>query len=293
MTLKVGLIQLRTPATQAAALAQTEPLVREAAARGAALIVTPEGTNILQRNKAKLFEAIVPAEADGAVIGLGKLADELDVWILIGSALVRRPDGQCANRSILVSPGGTVTATYDKLHMFDVDLPTGEHIRESTSYTPGDRAVIAHAAGAELGLTICYDLRFPALHNALARAGAQILTVPSAFTRPTGAAHWEVLLRARAIETGSFVLAPAQGGTHEDGRGTWGHSMVVAPWGEILAHADHDEPAVLVAELDLAEVAKARAAIPALANARPFSGPHAVHSPAQSAARSAARSAAE
>jgi deaminated glutathione amidase len=271
--LKVGLIQMRTPADQGAALAQAEPLVREAAAQGAVLIATPEGTNILQRNRGRLFEKIAAAEDDVAVIGLRRLAGELGVWLLIGSALVRRDDGQCANRAILVGPDGGVTATYDKLHMFDVDLPTGERIRESSSYTPGDRAVTAEAAGAKLGLTICYDLRFPALHNALAKAGAQVLTVPAAFTRPTGEPHWEVLLRARAIETGSFVIAPAQGGTHEDGRATWGHSMVVSPWGEVIALADHDEPCALVAELDLGAVAKARAAIPALRNERVFAGP--------------------
>src|SRR5580700_806580 len=268
--LRVGLIQLRTPADQGAALAQAEPLVREAAAKGATLIATPEGTNILQRNKTALFERMAPAEADVAVLGLRRLADELGVWLLIGSALVRREDGKCANRAILVDPSGAVTATYDKLHMFDVDLPTGERIRESSSYTPGDRAVTAEAAGAKLGLTICYDVRFPALHNALAKAGAQILTVPAAFTRPTGAPHWEVLLRARAIETGAFVIAPAQGGLHEDGRATWGHSMAVSPWGEVIALADHDEPCALLAELDLDAVAKARAAIPALRNERAF-----------------------
>jgi predicted amidohydrolase len=271
--LKVGLIQLRTPADQAAALAQAEPLVREAAAKGARLIATPEGTNLLQRNRTALFEAIQPMERDPAVIGLTRLAEDLSVWLLIGSALVRRTDGKCANRSILVRPDGAVAATYDKLHMFDVDLPTGERHRESSSYEPGERAVMAKAAGALLGLTICYDLRFPALHHALAEAGAEVLTVPSAFTRPTGEKHWEILLRARAIETGSFVIAPAQGGTHEDGRATWGRSMAVAPWGEIVALADHDEPCALMADLDLAEVAKARSAIPALANARAFVGP--------------------
>jgi predicted amidohydrolase len=286
--LKVGLIQTRTPATQAAALAHVAPLVREAAAQGAQLIATPEGTNLLQRNKRTLFEAMTPAEADACVVGLRALADELGVWLLIGSALVRRDDGQCANRAILVRPDGQVAATYDKLHMFDVDLPTGEHIRESASYTPGDRAVVAEAAGARLGLTICYDMRFPVLYRALARAGAQVLTAPAAFTRPTGAAHWEVLLRARAIETGSFVLAPAQGGTHEDGRATWGHSLAVAPWGEVIGRLDHDEPGVLMADLDLAEVAKARAAIPALVNERSFAGPFLVGDSADVAARSAA-----
>ena len=278
--MRVGLVQLRTPADQAAALAQATPLVREAAAAGAELIATPEGTNILQRKRGALFEKIQPAERDPAVIGLIQLAYELGVWLLIGSALVKRPDGQCANRSILGRPDGTIAATYDKLHMFDVDLPTGERIRESASYTPGDRAVVAGAAGAALGLTICYDLRFPKLHNALAKAGAEVLTVPSAFTQPTGRAHWEVLLRARAIETGSFVIAPAQGGAHEDGRATFGHSMAVAPWGEIIALADHDEPAVVMADLDLAEVAKARAAIPALNNERAFAGPVSADEPA-------------
>jgi len=282
--LRVGLIQLRTPADQSAALTQAEPLVREAAAKGAQLIATPEGTNILQRDKTRLFAAMAPQDQDVAVTGLRRLADELGVWLLIGSALVRRDDGKCANRAILVRPDGQVAATYDKLHMFDVDLPTGERHRESNSYEPGDRAVVAEAAGAMLGLTICYDLRFPALYRALALAGAQVLTIPAAFTRPTGAAHWEVLMRARAIETGSFVIAPAQGGTHEDGRATWGHSMVVAPWGEVIALADHDEPCALIADLDLAEVAKARAAIPALANARPFSGPMVVREPVASAA---------
>jgi predicted amidohydrolase len=271
--LKVGLVQTRTPATQAGALSHIEPLIRQAAAGGAALIVTPECSNILQRDRSKLFATLAPLEADVAVVGLRALAAELSVWLLIGSALVRRGDGKAANRSVLVAPDGAVAATYDKIHMFDVDLPTGERHRESSAYEAGDLAVTAGAAGAVLGLTICYDVRFPPLHAALARAGAQVLTVPAAFTRPTGEAHWEVLLRARAIETGSFVLAPAQGGFHEDGRGTWGRSMAIGPWGEVLAIADHDEPGVVMAELDLSAVAKARGAIPALANARPFALP--------------------
>jgi predicted amidohydrolase len=282
--LRVGLIQMRTPASQAAALDAAAPLVREAAAKGAQLIATPEATNILQRDKARLFEAMAPQQTDACVVGLAALAAELGVWLLIGSALVRRDDGLCANRAMLVAPDGSVTATYDKLHMFDVDLPTGERIRESASYTPGERAVVAEAAGAVLGLSICYDLRFPKLYNALAHAGAEVMAIPAAFTRPTGAAHWEVLMRARAIETGSFVIAPAQGGVHEDGRATWGHSIVVAPWGEVLAQADHDEPCALVADLDLAEVKKARAAIPALANERRFSGPEPVRAARLSAA---------
>jgi predicted amidohydrolase len=270
---KVALLQTRTPATQDAALSHLAPLVREAAAAGAALIVTPECSNILQRDRAALFQRLAPLETDAAVIGLRALAADLSVWLLIGSALVRREDGKAANRSVLVGPDGAVTATYDKIHMFDVDLPTGERHRESSAYEAGGEAVVAPAAGAVLGLTICYDVRFPALHGALARAGAQVLTVPAAFTRPTGEAHWEVLLRARAIETGSFVLAAAQGGFHEDGRGTWGRSMAIGPWGEVLAIADHDEPGVVLADLDLAAVAKARGAIPALVNARAFTTP--------------------
>jgi predicted amidohydrolase len=173
----------------------------------------------------------------------------------------------------VIDPAGAIVATYDKLHMFDVDLPTGETARESATYEPGDRAVVVETPLGVLGLTICYDMRFPALYRALAVKGATILTVPAAFTRPTGAAHWEILLRARAIETGSFVLAAAQGGLHEDGRGTWGHSIAIGPWGEILGQLDHDAPGVLVVDLDLDAAPKARAAIPALKNARAFTGP--------------------
>ena len=273
--LAVALIQLRTPAHQAAALAQAEPLIRRAAADGARFIATPEGTNLLQRDRAKMMDVLRTAEDDPCVQGLIALAAELGVWLLIGSALVRRPDGGAANRSMLVDPKGRVTATYDKIHMFDVDLPTGEKARESEAYMAGDRAVVATAPFGVLGLTICYDMRFPYLYRALAQAGAQVITVPAAFTRPTGEAHWEVLLRARAIETGSFVLAPAQGGRHEDGRGTWGHSLIIGPWGEVLAGSDNDEPGVIAATLDLDAAARARQAIPALKNGRDFTGPDA------------------
>ncbi|HEY5106664.1 MAG TPA: carbon-nitrogen hydrolase family protein [Caulobacteraceae bacterium] len=270
---KVGLVQLRTPASQDAALRHAGPLIRQAAAAGAKLIVTPEGTNLLERDRARLMSVLALVEDDPAVVGLRALAAELSVWLLIGSALVRREDGKAANRSLLVNPQGKIVASYDKLHMFDVDLPTGEKHRESATYEAGERAVIASAAGAVLGMTVCYDLRFPTLYRALAGAGAEVLTVPSAFTRPTGQAHWEILLRARAIETGSFVLAPAQGGVHEDGRATWGHSMAVSPWGEVIARAEGDEPCAIVAELDLSLVGKARHAIPALGAARAFVGP--------------------
>jgi predicted amidohydrolase len=274
--MKVALIQTRTPATHEAALGHVLPLVREAAAGGAKFIATPEGTNILQKDRATLLPQLTRLEEDIVVAGLRQAAKDAGAWVLVGSALVTREDGKASNRSVLISPDGAVAATYDKLHMFDVDLPTGERSRESETYEPGERAVTAQAGELKLGMTVCYDLRFPALYRALALAGAEVMTIPSAFTRPTGAAHWEVLMRARAIETGAFVLAPAQGGRHEDGRGTYGHSIAVAPWGEVLAHLDHDEPGVLFADLDLTAAAKARAAIPALANARSFTGPQAL-----------------
>jgi predicted amidohydrolase len=272
-TVRLGLIQLRTPATQAEALDQASSLVREAAGKGATFIATPEGTNILQRDRAKLFEKITTLDQDPCVQGLRALAEELGVEILIGSALVRRSDGQCANRAVLIGEDGAIRATYDKIHMFDVDLPNGDRYRESSSYTPGAQAVVAPTLLGPLGLTICYDMRFPGLYQALAKAGAVALAVPAAFTRPTGEAHWETLLRARAIETGAYVLAPAQGGVHADGRATWGHSLVVEPWGAVVAKLDHDEPAVLIADLDLSKVASARAAIPALKNGRAFLPP--------------------
>jgi len=273
MSVRVGLIQTRTPASHAAALAHVAPLVREAAAQGATFIATPEGANILQKDKAALLPVLTLLEDDPVVQGLQALARELAVTILVGSALVKRPDGKAANRAALIGPDGEIAAFYDKLHMFDVDLPTGETARESETYEPGDRAVAARAGELKLGLTICYDVRFPALYRALAQAGAEVIVTPAAFTRPTGEAHWETLLRARAIETGSFVLAPAQGGFHEDGRGTWGRTLAIGPWGEVLGKLDHDEPGVLVVDLDLAAVAKARAAIPALPNARAFAAP--------------------
>jgi deaminated glutathione amidase len=271
--LRVGLIQTRTPATHEAALTHVAPLVREAVAQGAQFILTPECTNVLQKDRAKLLPTLVSLDDDLVMRGLRDLARELGVWIDVGSALVRREDGRAANRQAVIDPTGAIVATYDKLHMFDVDLPTGETARESATYTPGERATVVETPLGTFGLTICYDMRFPALHRALALGGAKVLTVPAAFTRPTGEAHWDILLRARAIETGSFVIAAAQGGFHEDGRGTWGRSIVVGPWGEVIGKLDHDEPGVLIADLDLAAVDKARAAIPALKNARAFTGP--------------------
>ncbi len=238
-------------------------------------MLTPECTNIVERDRAKMTPLLRSLEDDCVVAGLREIAAELGVELLVGSALVRRSDGGLANRSVLVGPDGHIRATYDKIHMFDVDLPNGERYRESSAYTAGEAAVVSDAVVGRLGLSICYDMRFPALYRALAAAGAQVIAVPAAFTRPTGEAHWETLLRARAIETGAYILAPAQGGFHPDGRGTWGRSLVVEPWGGVVAKLDHDEPGVLLADLDLDKVAAARAAVPSLANARPFTTPSA------------------
>jgi len=275
-SLQVALIQTTTPATAAKGLEHITPMIRQAALKGAELILTPEGTNFLEQRKGLREQALTDEGSDVAVAGLKKLAAELKVWILIGSAIVRSgadDDDRAANRSLLIDPTGQITARYDKMHVFDVDLDTSERWRESAVIRPGAEAVVADTPWGGLGLTICYDVRFAYLHRALAHGGAKIITVPAAFTRPTGESHWEVLLRARAIETGSFVLAPAQGGEHEDGRKTWGHSLVIDPWGEVVARLDHDRPAVLHATLDLSAVDRARKAIPALTHDRSFVSP--------------------
>lgn len=275
-TLPIALVQTRTPTTPAAALAHVEPLIREAAAGRARLILTPEATNFLIQDRSARDAVLETEERDAVVAGLRELARELKIWLLIGSAIVksgREGDERASNRSLLIDDRGRVVATYDKLHVYDVDLPTGESWRESAAIRPGDGAVVAPTPWGGLGLTICYDIRFPQLHRALAKAGAAMIAVPAAFTVPTGEAHWETLLRARAIETGCFVLAPAQAGAHEDGRRTWGHSTVVAPWGEVLARLDHDEPGVLFATLDLEAVTRARSAVPQLTHDREFALP--------------------
>lgn len=275
-TLRAALIQTRTPASQDAALVQIEPLIRNAAEQGAQLIVTPEGSNLLQRDRPKMLAVLKPLEDDPFVKGVRALARELQVWILIGSALVANGGDRAANRAVLIDAAGDIVATYDKLHMFDVDLPNGDRYRESALYAPGDSARLEPTPWARLGLTICYDMRFPQLYRALAHAGAEIIAAPAAFTRPTGEAHWEVLLRARAIENGVFILAAAQGGLHEDGRSTWGHSMIVDPWGRILAEAPGDDPGVVIADLSLDDVPATRQAIPSLKNERAFAGPAAL-----------------
>lgn len=274
--LPVALIQTRTPATAEAGLKHVEPLIRQATAEGAKLILTPEGTNLLEQRRDRRAAAITDEGQDPCVLGLRRLAAELDVWLLIGSAIVRSGhagDDRAANRSLLIDPAGAIVARYDKLHVFDVDLPNGETYRESATIRPGDSAAVADTPWGRMGLTVCYDVRFPHLFRQLAKANAAMIAVPAAFTVPTGEAHWETLLRARAIETSAFVLAPAQGGLHEDGRKTWGRSTVVSPWGEVITKLDHDDPGVLHASLDLSKVARARAAIPALTHDREFIAP--------------------
>jgi deaminated glutathione amidase len=267
--LRAGLVQLRSGRDMARNLADAAGLIRQAAGQGAALVATPEMTNILEPDRPRLRGLAKVQAEDESVAGFSALAVELRIWLNIGSLALMGDDGTLINRSLLFDPAGTLRAYYDKIHLFDVDLPTGESLRESHAYSGGSRAVVLEAAGYRLGLTICYDVRFPGLYRHLAQAGAEVITVPSAFTVPTGEAHWHVLLRARAIETGSFVLAAAQAGRHESGRETYGHSLAVAPWGEVLAEAGQD-PCAVVVDLDLAQVTAARRRIPALAHDRPF-----------------------
>ena len=253
-------------------IAAASDLIRQARANGADFIMTPEITNMLEPKRAVAMEKAVPEAEDAALAAFQVLAAELQVWLLIGSLVVRGSGDRLANRSILLDPAGRIVARYDKIHMFDVEIKDGQSYRESRAYRPGDKAVIADLPWGRLGMTICYDVRFAYLYRALARAGAAFLSVPSAFTKLTGKAHWHVLLRARAIETGCFVFAPAQCGTHAEGRETYGHSLIVAPWGEVLADGG-DTPGVIQAEIDPARVEKARAMIPALQHDRAFSEP--------------------
>lgn len=271
--MKVGLVQMRSGADPARNIDDAETLIREAAGEGASLIATPETTNLVQRDRDALFKILKTEDEALGVPRFAALAQELDVWLLAGSFALKGEGERAINRSLLYSPDGKIVARYDKIHMFDVALGSGDDWRESATYQPGDRAALADLAQAKLGLTICYDLRFPALYRRLAQAGADIISVPAAFTRPTGEAHWESLLRARAIENECFIIAPAQGGKHEDGRGTWGRSTVVGPWGKVLGKLDHDEPGVLTVELDLDAVQAVRSKIPSLTHDREFTGP--------------------
>lgn len=277
--LRVGLIQLRVSDDPERHLPETETLIREAAGRGATMVMTPEGTNFLTTNRTRRKALLKPEAEDATLARLSGLSRELGVWTLIGGLGLATSDqnGRFANRSLLLDDSGKIRARYDKIHMFDAEVSETERYHESAVSRPGDRAVLARTPWGGIGMTICYDVRFPALYAALARVGATILTVPSAFTRPTGAAHWETLLRARAIETGAFVLAPAQCGIHPAAEGdrpraSWGHSLAVSPWGEILADGG-EEPGATMVDLDLDAPAAARRRIPALEHVRAFRPP--------------------
>jgi predicted amidohydrolase len=250
-------------------IAEATALIRQAAAEGAELIATPEMTTLLDRKPGACWEKSTSEAADPGLAAFRALAKELSVTLLIGSLAIRAEEGKCANRSFLIGPDGGIVARYDKIHMFDVQLNAGNVYKESDSYAPGGSAVVADLAAGRLGLTVCYDVRFPDLFRQLAVAGAQVIAVPAAFTKITGEAHWHTLLRARAIETGCFVIAPAQGGKHQDGRETFGHSLIIDPWGEILAEGGV-EPGVIAATLDLSKVDEVRGKIPSLKHARPF-----------------------
>jgi len=267
--LTVGLVQMRSGLEPRANCDAAIALIREAKASGAEYVQTPEMTNIMEVKRDRLFATIVIEEGDPTLAAMRELARSLGIYVHVGSLAIKISPDRAANRAFLIDPKGEIAARYDKIHMFDVDLEGGESYRESRTYRPGDIAVTTDLPWGRLGVSICYDLRFPALYRALAEAGATILTVPSAFTRQTGEAHWHVLLRARAIENGCFVLAAAQGGRHENGRETYGHSLIVDPWGRILAEGG-TEPGVVMATLDLAEVAAARGRIPSLQHGRRF-----------------------
>ena len=268
--MRVAAIQLRSTNKISPNCGAVEELVRAAAGDGASYVQTPEMTGILEKSRKGLFSEIASQGQDQLVALSAKLASELGIWLHIGSHAIRVSDEKAVNRAFLFSPGGDLITTYDKIHMFDVDLDNGESWRESRVYQPGNQSRVADMEDARLGLSICYDVRFPHLYRGQALAGAQILTAPAAFTRQTGRAHWHVLMRSRAIENGAFLIAAAQGGDHDDGRETFGHSLIVNPWGEIIAEIDNEEPGFVVADLDLSEVEKARGKIPNLANSRDF-----------------------
>ena len=268
-TFKAAMIQMRSGLKPGANIDDAVRMIGEAKSAGADYVLTPEMTNILAAKREQLFAAVVEEESDASLATLRELARKLGIYIHIGSLAIKISPDRAANRSFLVSPKGDIAARYDKIHMFDVDLAGGESYRESRNFRPGELAVLADLPWGRLGLTVCYDLRFPALYRALAEAGATMLAIPSAFTKQTGEAHWHVLIRTRAIENGCFVFAAAQGGKHENGRETYGHSLIVDPWGRILAEGGI-EPGVVMAEIDPAEVANARARIPSLQHGRRF-----------------------
>ena len=276
--MRTALIQLCSGDDPAVNLAVTQGFVAQAAAQGAGFVLTPEVTNCVSGSRKRQTEVLRHESDDASLAALREQAQALGIWLLIGSLALKTddPDGRFANRSFLIGPDGDIKARYDKIHMFDVQVSAEETYRESAGYRPGTRAVVAESPFGAVGLSICYDVRFAHLYQALAQAGARILTIPSAFSPVTGAAHWQSLLRARAIETGCYVLAPAQTGTHSASQGkqrhTYGHSMAVSPWGEVLIDGGI-EPGIHIFDMDDTSVDKARGRMPSLTHVRPFDGP--------------------
>lgn len=267
--MRVGLIQLNTGRDMSTAIAATNALVLEAASSGCQFVSTPETTHLMEMRKPDVFDKTYDEADDPGLKQFRKTAKEKAIWLHIGSLIVKFGDGKLANRSFLIAPDGSIKARYDKIHLFDVELGNGESYRESATYQPGKHAVVVETPEAAFGMSVCYDVRFPHFYRALANAGATVLLVPAAFTQPTGEAHWHTLLRARAIENGCFVLAAAQTGLHENGRRTYGHSLVVDPWGEILADGGADT-GVIIQDIDMAAVHKARSKVPSLRHDRAF-----------------------
>lgn len=272
MTVRVACLQLTSTPDLAATVESCQSMIEDAHREGAAFVCTPENTPILAGRR-DLTATAVEESRHPAVEAFRETAAKCGIWVLVGSVAVAGTQGKLANRSLLINDSGEIRARYDKIHMFDVDLDGGERYRESDNYQPGSEACLVNTPWGGLGMTICYDLRFPALYRTLAQAGAQILTIPSAFTRPTGKAHWHVLLRARAIETGCFVLAPAQCGVHYGKRATYGHSLIIDPWGEVLADAGDEKPGLIFADLDLTKIDEARGKVPSLHHDRAFVAP--------------------
>ena len=266
---RAGLVQMCSGRDVEKNIEDASALIREAAHGGALYVQTPEVTTFMDLDSKRLFSVIEPEDGNRALLHFQNLAGELSIWLHIGSMAILVAPGKAANRSFLISPKGTVTARYDKIHMFDVDLPGGESYRESNSYAPGEAAVVADLPWGGLGMTICYDLRFPALYRTLAKGGSRFIAVPAAFTKLTGEAHWHTLLRARAIEAQCFVFAAAQGGRHEHGRETYGHSLIISPWGEILAEGGV-QPSVIFADIRCSLVGESRARVPSLRHDRDF-----------------------
>ena len=266
---RAALVQMCSGRDVARNVSDAVLLIREAAALGANYIQTPEVTTLMELERDRLLAALQDERGNTALSAFADTARDLKVWLHIGSMAIKLDDGRIANRSFLICPDGRITARYDKIHMFDVDLGNGDVYRESESYAAGANAVLADLPWGMLGLTICYDLRFPALHRTLAKGGAKFIAAPAAFTRVTGEAHWHTLLRARAIEAQSFVFAAAQGGRHENGRDTFGHSLIISPWGQILAEGGID-PGVVIADIDLTVLEDVRRRLPSLTHDRAF-----------------------